>query len=237
MFQPKAITRFALLAGVFYFALAAPPRIWPAWQRCHASAFRLVGDAFFSRFWFWPEAHVRFLDARSANLVADINRSMPGELPTGLIPPAATAEQDTLLLLLNRRSPGNIGMLLTSSSVIAHVPLALFMALVLATPMRWSRRGWVMLCGFLLVQLFVAVRMSVLLLHHGFAAEKKYALFDPGPIVRGALKRADEVLADNPTFAFIAPVCIWLLVMFVFARRDRKRAMATQGGRSRSLVA
>lgn len=224
MLQTKAITRFVVMATVVYLVLAVPPRVSTRWQANSAGAFRFTGDAFFSQFWFWPEAHVRFLDARSTSLTDDINRAMPGELPAGVNPPKPSGEQDTLLLLLNGRSPGAIGMLLTSSSLMAYAPLTLMVALILATPMKWSRKGWALLWGLLLTQAFVFVRLTTLLLHHGYAAAgKNYALFEPGSLVSGGLRRADEVLADNPTFAFVAPVCIWLFVILVFARRDRKQ--------------
>lgn len=224
MLQTKAIARFAVIATVVYLALAVPSRVSTTWQANSARAFHFAGDAFFSQFWFWPEAHVRFFDARSTSLIDDINRAMPGELPAGLNPPKPSGEQDTLLLLLNARSPGEIGMLLTSSGLMAYAPLTLMAALILATPMRWLRKGWALLWSLLLTQAFVFVRLTALLLHHGYAAAgKKYALFEPGSLFSGGLRRADEVLADNPTFAFVAPVCIWLLVILVFARRDRKQ--------------
>lgn len=224
MLQTKAITRFAVTATVVYLAFAVPPRVSTTFHAYTAGVFRFAGDAFFSQFWFWPEARVRFLDARSTSLIDTINRAMPGELPSGVTPPKPGGEQDTLLLLLNAGTPGEIGMLLTSSSLMAYAPFTLIAALILATPTRWSRKGWALLWGLLLVQAFVFVRLTALLLHHGYAAAgKKYALFEPGSLVSGALRRADEVLADNPTFAFVAPVCIWLFVLLIFARRDRIR--------------
>ena len=224
MLQARTITRFALVVTAIYFALALPARISTTWQACHSATFRYCGDAFFSQFWFWTDAHVRFFDARSESLRSDINLAMPGELPPGVSTPVPSGAQDTLLLLLNGRTPGEIGMLLTSSDLMAYLPLTLTAALILATPMRWSRKGWALLWGLLLTQVFVFVRLTVLLLHHGYAAAgKRYALFEPGSLFSSGLRRADEILADNPTFAFVAPVGIWLFVILVFARRDRKQ--------------
>ena len=234
MLPTKAITRFAVLATVVYLAFAVPARVSTTWQACSADVFRVAGDAFFSQFWFWRDARVRFLDARSANVVEEVNRAVPGELPDGMMTPTPSGEQDTLVLLLNDRSPGAMGMLLTSSSLMAYVPLTLMAALILATPMKWPRKCWALLWGLLLAQAFVFVRLSAFLLHHGYAAVgKKYALFEPGTFGRSTLKRADEVLADNPTFAYVAPVCIWLFVMLVFARRDRRRIGLGPTGKAR----
>ena len=224
MLQPKAITRFAILATVFYVALTFPPRLWPPLQRQYAGVFRFCGDAFFSQFWLWPEGRIAFLDLHSDDLIGDINGTFPGEMPDGFTAPSPRAEQDTMLVLLNQRSPGSIGMLLTSSSLMGYVPVALLIALVFATPMRWTRRGWAVLWGLLLVQAFIAIRISALVLNKGFAvAEKPYALFQPGRFAKWVLASSNEVLADNPSFAYVAPVCIWLIVLFGFAMFDRLR--------------
>lgn len=217
MLQPKAVIRFVLLAIAIYSPLAFPARLWPAWEQTYASVFRLGGSAFFSQFWVWPEASVRFLDLRSESLVADINNVMPGELPDGFRPPRRTTDKDTLLLLMNRNTPGPIGMLRTGSHMMGYVPTSVLIALILATPFRWSRRGWALLWGMILVHAFIAVRLSAMLIHSGFGAPgKAYALFKPGLFWQGTLARIDEVLADNPTFAYVAPVCLWMLILFGF---------------------
>lgn len=225
MLQPRAIAKFAILATAFYAALTFSPRLWPSLQQGYASVFRFGGNAFFSQFWLWPEAHVAFLDLYSDDLIGDINASIPGAMPDGFTPPPPRADQDTLMVLVNQRVPGSIGMLRTSSSFMGYVPVAMVIALVLATPMRWSRKGWAVIWGLLLVQAFIAVRVSVLLLHHGFAAsEKQYVLFRPGPFMTGLLGRVNEVLADNPTFAYIGPpVGVWLIILFGFGMLDRRR--------------
>lgn len=224
MLQPKAIVKFAILATAIYAALTFTPRLWPPLQQQYAGVFRFGGNAFFSQFWLWPQGRVAFLDLHSDDLIGDINASFPGEMPDGFTPPSPRAEQDTLLVLVNRRTPGSIGMLRTSSSLMGYVPVALLIALVSATPMRWSRRGWAVLWGLLLVQAFIAIRISALVLNQGFAvAEKPYALFQPGRFVKWMLASASEVLADNPSFAYVAPVCIWLIVLFSFAMFDRRR--------------
>lgn len=234
MLQPRAIAKFAILATAFYAALTFSPRLWPSLQQGYASVFRFGANTFFSQFWLWPQARVAFLDLNSDDLIGDINALIPGEMPDGFKAPLPGAEKDTLMVLVNRRTPGSIGMLRTSSSLMGYVPVALLIALVLATPMRWSRRGWAVLLGLLLIQFFIAVRVSVLLLHNGFAAmEKPYALFRPGPFVRGVLARANEVLADNPTFAYVGTVCVWLIILFGFGMLDRRRAARANPARAK----
>ena len=142
MLPTRAITRFAVLATLVYLAFAVPARVSTTWQACSADVFRFAGDAFFSQFWFWREARVRFVDARAADVVDRVNRAVPGELPDGVTPPKPSGEQDTLVLLLNDRSPGAMGMLLTSSSLMAYVPLTLMAALILAWATGKRRGQW-----------------------------------------------------------------------------------------------
>jgi hypothetical protein len=64
----------------------------------------------------------------------------------------------------------------------------------------------------------------VLLLKGGFAdPAKKYALFHPTEFWQDVWRRAGEVFANNPTFAYVVPVFIWLLTVFVVHLFGRKR--------------
>jgi hypothetical protein len=68
----------------------------------------------------------------------------------------------------------------------------------------------------LLVHAFILFRITIVVLKNGFAADKPYALFHPGPFWQDILRRADEVLADNPTFSYLVPVVIWLFILMGF---------------------
>lgn len=230
--QPKAVIRFALLWLVIYSPLAFLPSAWPAWKHAYAELFRTGGNAFFSQFWVWPQASVRFLDLSSSTLVADIDAVLPDKLPPGFKPPTPNREQDTLLVLRNRHTRGSIGMLRTGTHMMGYGPTTVLIALLLATQVGWSRRGWSLVWGMLGIHLLIAVRLTVLVTNNGFAAPgKRYALFHPGPLVSSLLTRADEVLADNPTFAYVAPVCLWLLILLGF-RAWQRRSVPPSGGRT-----
>ena len=232
MLPSKTVARVALLVVVVYGALAIAPRVWPAWERGYAHLFRSGGNALFSRFWFWPEARVRFLDLRSATLAGEIGAATGGTLPADFIPPKPTRDQDTLLVLTNRAARGSVGMLRTGSRMMGYVPAAVLLALIAATPLPWSRRGWALAWGLFLVHVLIAARLTALVAHSGFAAPgKAYALFDPGPLARSVLARVDEVLADNPTFAYVAPVLLWMLILLsleVWATWRGRRTVASK---------
>ncbi len=234
--QPKAVLRFVSLLAVVYSLLAFPARLSPTWEHAYASVFRSGGNMFFSRFWFWPQARVKFLDLRSETLLSEVNAAIPGQLPPEFELPRPTQDMDTLLVLLNRNAPGSVGMHSTGSNVMGYVPTAVLVSLILVTPLAWSRRGWMIAWGLVAVHGLIAVRLTAVVLFHGFAeAGQRYALFHPGSFFKSVWERADDVLADNPTFAYVAPVCLWLAILLGFAFWDRRRA--GQAGEKRTAAA
>jgi hypothetical protein len=145
-------------------------------------------------------------------VVGDINAVIPGTLPDGFVPPQQAGVKDTLMILMNRRTPASIGQLRTSSRYVGYSPTVIVIALVVATSLPWRRRGWALLWGWLLIQLFVAFRLTLTLTAVGFAAEKDYALFHPGPFWHGALTRMEGIFSDDPTVTFVVPAFVWFLV-------------------------
>ncbi len=227
MFEPKRIAKFALWAMVIFSLLCVP---WKARDRAYAEAFRRAGDRVFARFWFWPQASVNFLDLRSTTLFEAIDDVTPGTLPPQFKPPPPEdVVQDTLMVLQNSDALPSIGMVRTSSRPIGYWPTAALLSLILATPMRCWRKASGLLVGLVLVHGFVAFRLTILLLHTGFADPvKKYRLFTPSPRFGEILTSLDKVFADDPTFAFVAPVFIWLLVVFVVHLVGPRGAQASE---------
>lgn len=216
MLPPRGLGRFFLLSLAIFLALAA---LRVPLDRAYAYVFRGAGNVLFTGFWFWPEAKVRFLDPRAPDRIAQINELIQGELPADYTPLRAEGVQDTLMILMNRSAPGSIGQLCTSSRL-AYWPTAMLMALVLATPLSWSRKGWALLWGLLLIHAFVALRLTLTLSAGGFAVpDKAYALFHPGAFWQRVLSGARTVLSDNPTVSFVAPVFIWFLVALPGVKR------------------
>jgi len=213
MLPRRAILRFSLTLAALYSLMVVPMMVsWPGARAAYAGLFRAAGDIVFTRFWLWSEGHVRFFDLHSADLADEIDRATPGALPEGFETMAATDELDTLMVIMNRQVPGTFGQLRISSRLAGYWPAAWLVALTLAKPMPWRRRGKALVGGLILVHAFIALRVSVTIAHAGYAADKAYALFDASALWRDILGRADTLLLTNPTVSFVVATFIWLVV-------------------------
>lgn len=202
MLPPKRLGLFFVFAAILYAAFMAP---WPGVEGAYAKLYRGTCNVVFARFWFWPDGGVRFLNIKTLQT---------GDLPPGAPRFFAIGTFDTLMELRSRRAPGSMGYLRTSTRYVGYGPTAVVLALVLATPLPWRRRALALLWSFLAVNAFIVLRISLTLAAAGFAADKKYALFELGSLARGVLTRAENILSDNPTVSFVAPALIWFLLAF-----------------------
>ena len=213
MLQRRTVTRFSVIAIVVYSTLTWA---WPSFEHLYAAHFRAVGNIAFSQFWFWPNAKVDFLDPKSELLRAQVNAKLPVNLPDGFELPKPQGVRDTLMLLKNGDVPATAGFLYTSSRLMGFPPTAVLISLVLATPIAWKRRLWLLFWGVIAVHAAIIVRLTALLLDAGFAdASKKYALFRPGEFMADIIGRARVILADNPTFSYVIAVFVWVFVLFL----------------------
>lgn len=208
---PKAILKFASIAIGVYVLLSLP---WPGWERGYAAYFRGFGNGIFYRFFLGPNAEVKFLDLHSPTLFEDFDRVTPGVLPpeTRILQPEG--QKDTLMVLMNRSAPGSIGQLRTFSRWMGREPTVVMIAFALSTPLILRTRIWLLVWCFIVVHLFVAVRLSFVLLADGYAADKNYAVFSPSPFWHDMIWRGKEVFADNPTAALVIPFFLYLIVLF-----------------------
>ncbi len=210
--SPPSMIRFFLMFCLLCGLLLAP---WSSVEQGYRSLFRFGGDVVFSRFWFWSDGYVRFMDLKSDDVHARVNAVIPRSLPPGFRLPAPSGELDVLMVLQNRRAVGSLGFIRASSRNQGYWPTAFLIALILAKRMRWSRRGWALLWGMLMVHAFIAFRLSINLLATGFAVPgKRYAIFEPSEFWLALLRRADEVFVQNPTVSFVVAAFIWLVVAF-----------------------
>lgn len=229
MFEPKRIAKFAGLSFLFLVLLLYP---WSGWEARYASLFRAGANVVFQQFWFWPQASAKFLDLNAADLqeqalaaaspLVPNKGRLPLEKPDGV--------KDTLVLLKNvdPTKPG-LGQTRTTSRLIGYWPTAFTVALVLATSMKWWRKIIALIAGLFLVNCFIAVRVSVMLLKAGFADPAHRArIFQPSDSWKDVLRGLDEVIADNPTFNFVAPVFIWLVAVFFAHLFGRRKTEAQQ---------
>lgn len=176
---------------------------------------RAGGDIVFGPLCFWSDGHVRFLDLHSSKLFKDLDDATPGKLPRSFQPPPAEQAKDTLMVLMNERHQGTFGLLRTSSRLAGYWPTAWLIALIIAKPLPWQRKGWAFVWGLLLVHAFIALRLSLTLVNGGFGAPgKAYALFQLSPLWRDLLGRCEMVLLTDPTASFTVPTLIWALVAF-----------------------
>lgn len=97
-------------------------------------------------------------------------------------------------------------------------PAASFLALMLATPIPWSRR-WRALCwGIVLVHVFVTLRVLMLVIF-GFSEPEGLGLFSPGRFWMGIIEAAFPHISIKQAATTMAPIFIWILVSF--RRGDR----------------
>ncbi|MGD2111400.1 MAG: hypothetical protein PVI86_18635 [Phycisphaerae bacterium] len=185
---------------------------WPGIESGYGSLFRGAGNLLFSHnFWFWSHGEAHFIDLHAPDQAAEIEKAVGAAVGEGYKPARAQGYKDTLLLMVNRKT-GKSGGIRTSSRLIGYMPTAIVTVLVLATSLPWKRRGWALLWGVLLIQIFIVFRLTLLLLDGGFAADKGYALFDPSPFWQGAIGYGRTIFCDNPTISWLFPVFVWFLV-------------------------
>ncbi|GAG33751.1 unnamed protein product, partial [marine sediment metagenome] len=118
--------------------------------------------------------------------------------------------QDTEVVLFNRRT-GAERHIAGGSKLQGFKPTAFILALIVATPIPWSRRWRAVVGGLVLVHAYVALRMLVFLLA-AFGGDNPLALFSPGPIGGAILGFLSWFLVLSYTSWLIAPLPIWVLV-------------------------
>lgn len=104
-----------------------------------------------------------------------------------------------------------------SARLTGYLPTVMTLALVAGTPLPWRR--WLLAVFWCLAWLhvFIGVRV-VLVLVQFFSVEGPWAMFHPGPVVKGSVEAATEVLVVSPTCSFLVPVLVWAAVCV--RRRD-----------------
>jgi hypothetical protein len=238
MQPPRALGRCFVLGFSIFLLLTL---LYGFIDRGYASLFRSSNNILFTSFWFWPDGRVYFLDLHSddqASQIAEIverdafRHQLSFDVPQfleGYDPLGFDGIKDTLMVLTNRRMPGSIGRL-RASSRLGYWPAAMLIALVIATPLPWSRRGWGLLWGLLLIHAFIVLRVTLFLAGSGYAdSGKPWALFHPGALGLRVLRGAEHLLVDNPTVSFVVPVVIWFLVALRYVERPDRADLKEQG--------
>ena len=97
-----------------------------------------------------------------------------------------------------------------------YKPTIFTLALILATPLRWSRRWRCAIWGFLLVSLFVAFRVWLYLVAI-LSEDNPMQLYELSNWMKSIVTGSSKVLLQAPATSYIVPLFIWALIMF---RRD-----------------
>ena len=183
--RPARVLGGFFLRFIVVFVLLMAP--WPGVSEAYAAFFRAGGNFLFSTF--GPEGRVRFLPYADAD-----------------------AGQDTEVVLINRRTGAQVS-IAGGSRLQGFNPTAFVLALILATPIPWSRRWQAAVFGLILINAYVALRVMLFLIAM-FSSDSALALFSPGPIFRPILDFLYWVCVTSFAGWLIIPLPIWALVSF-----------------------
>jgi hypothetical protein len=125
--------------------------------------------------------------------------------------PDGEGGNDVRLLCGNRRVPGVYARASCNSVLAGYFPTAFVVALVLATPLPWSRRWKALLWGLLLINAFVAGRVAVILVQV-FDGDHDVALYQMSDFWRSVVDEVAANLVLAPASHFVLPLLVWIVV-------------------------
>jgi len=184
MLPPKQIAGFLLRLVLLYGILAVP---WPAVQRAYSAAYAGAANALFGSF--GSDGLVQFQRSPKSARPADLE------------------------LVIRKRGAPQVGRAPHDPILTGYLAMVEVIALILATPVSWSRRCKAMMWGMLLVHAYIWLRLEITLLHW-FSGDSPLALYKPGPFWSKLLASAFELISVSPTSTFVVPIFIWILVSF-----------------------
>lgn len=184
------LCRFALIYGL----LILP---WPGWNELYGDYFRALGQMAFSR------------DGEKRIVLFE-----PHELQHGF------SSLNTRMTLGNRDLTDSSGngravMIDLDTRSIGWVPTALTVALILATPVPWRRRGWALLWGLLLIHGFILFSLQTWIWNES----PGLSLTTLSPFWKEIVDDLEYTLVTQLGASFSVPVLIWIVV--TYRREDR----------------
>ncbi len=184
----KSFGAFVIRFLVVYGLLVVP---WPEARRAYAAIFHIGANLLFGSF--GDESEVRF--------------AAPSQQ-------TATREVDTEITLTRKTAQGFYQDRLPSTArQLGHMPTAILVALVLATPAPWRRRGNGLLWGLVALHAFIALRVGLLLVE-AFSQDNALQMFTLSTFWERVLDRAIPALVRAPAGSYVIPILIWVLVLF-----------------------
>jgi hypothetical protein len=185
MFGRRRLAGFCLRFLLWYALLMAP---WPGVQRAYRVGFTKVGELVFGSF--GSPGAVRF-------------EALDDQQPI-----------DVAVYLRLPRADGGVKTVRTNTRGVGYFPTVVAASLILATPIPWSRRGRALFWGLVLVNVFVGVRLAIVLAYGWYYDSSA----EPTLWSRTALTAVAE-LSSGRVGSYLGPILIWIAVSF--RRGDR----------------
>lgn len=180
------ILKFLLIFGLSYLVLMLP---FHGLQKSYASAFNSTGDALFGNFGSQGVVRFTFLDAEKT--VTQINLGSRGEREIKLY------EADKM-----------------RTRYVGYIYLALFISLLLASPVSWRRKGGAFLIGFGVLQLLTLLKVLVVITARYNFADVPYRIFNFSPFWTTFYNTLEDLLVSMLMPSLILTTLLWMLVTF-----------------------
>lgn len=92
-----------------------------------------------------------------------------------------------------------------------YAPTALVLSLILATPLPWRQRGYALIWGFAISQVYVAIRLVIWMLSASIGAE--FGWITPGASLHTVFRVVYTVITNSMAGAYIIPIFLWMAVI------------------------
>lgn len=193
MFQPlKRIFSILLQFLVVYIFLVL---LWQVIKPFYLPIFHVFGNTVFGQFGEYGEVHFKPL----SHMQLTVND-----------------EVDTKVIYTHRQLPSSLaGASLLSIQYTSYVPTVAVIALILVTPIGWSRKSWALLGGLILIHSFIIFSVFIHLLA-GFNQSKTLGLISLSPFWEQTLLAAHKIFVVEITPKFIIAIFIWMLVILPY---------------------
>ncbi len=130
---------------------------------------------------------------------------------------ATDAKGPDVVIVVPRRDMDKLVELGISSREVGYLASVVVVSLMLATPVAWRRRLWILGLGFALTCLFVIVRLLALVVYTRMAdADILNGAVEPGAY-QEAIAAVAKFIGFGQPMSYIVPIIIWILVA---VRRD-----------------
>ncbi len=103
--------------------------------------------------------------------------------------------------------------ILIISSADGYIPTALVLALILATPITWKRKGRSVLWGMMLVHVFFVFSQIILILFF-FSYHQEQLVVTFSPFWQAVLSATVNIVIGDIWTLYVVPILIWILVTF-----------------------